>query len=446
MIWCFLLSLGNGIASAQRPDSTSLAEGWSLGRCVEYAQAHSPEVQEAALDLKGAEIQRKSAWWRFSPTASARASMGYNFGRAIDYGSNTVSNDLRSTSVSIGANLSLFEGLGRIWNLKAEKLAVASSEARRAVVMQNLAISVTQAYYGLLFQQEVLTLRQSQLSQIEKQVELGRKRVAAGSLAEGAILDLEAQLAGEQGQLVESENSVGIAELQLRQILNFEGEESFSVAPPERQTLDSVQAVEMQGYESMAELVLSVHPSIKVAELEIQRAEYGVKMSRSGWYPRLSMSASYGSGARHFLQSEGHPPEDPFTQQLKDNASKSLNFSLSVPLWDGYSTRARVQHAKINLLRAQLARDNSQRQLYKALQNAYADVVSTHRRWLASEVELKANREAFRWATKRLEAGAINAYDYGQAKTKLAQAEVRNLQAKYEYMLKAKILSIYQGQ
>lgn len=443
-----LCTLGgsSGAVCAQEVERTADSTLWDLPGCVRYAQMHSPEVEGAELDLRSARIQERAAWWRFSPTASANAGVGFNFGRAIDYGSNSVSNDLQSTNISIGANLSLFEGLARVWNLRAEQLGRASAEANREVVLRQVAISVTQSFFDLLFQQEVLGLRQSQAEEVARQLELAQKRVDAGSLAEGALLDLRAQLSAEEGQRVESENLVASAELQLRQLLNLEGTQPMRIASPAPTALDSLRTVGLQPFEAFAQSVIANHPSMQKATLGEQQAQYNVKASKSGWLPRLSLSASYGSGSRHFLKQEGHPPEDAFSRQLRDNASQSVNLNLQVPIWDGYATGSRVAQARIGLRRAQLVQDNTRQQLYKALQRAHADAVNTLRRWTSSEEELSANREAFRWASQKLAAGAITAYDYGQAKTKLKQAEVRHLQAKYEYMLKAMILRIYAGQ
>ena len=57
----------------------------------------------------------------------------------------------------------------------------------------------------------------------------------------------------------------------------------------------------------------------------------------------------------------------------------------------------------------------------------------------------EASDEAFRLARKKYECGQANAVEYNEAKQNLVQAQGDELQAKYEYLFRVKILDFYQG-
>ena len=97
ILWLFVGS-GEGIA---QQDSMAAVRQWTMAECVAQAKKHSLDAAEAELTYRSAKAQLNSAWWALSPTFSAGASYDLNFGRAIDYGSNTVSNDIQSFNLNV---------------------------------------------------------------------------------------------------------------------------------------------------------------------------------------------------------------------------------------------------------------------------------------------------------------------------------------------------------
>ena len=420
-------------------------DSWTLARCVEYAQTNSPEMQSAALSTQDA---REALWqskWSLAPTVRAGAQYGLNFGRAIDYGSNTVSNDLQSTGFSISASMTLFQGLVQLRTIRANRLGLEAQQARMQALQFDLALRVTGAFLQMLYNRELLAVRREQVGLSQEQVELGEKRVAAGSIAEGAVLDLKAQLAAEELAVAEAQNALELARINLMQLLNLRDTISFSIVAPTLEGVD-VQPPRVETVGELYQQALVHYPSVQVATLQEQRALEGVKMAKGAYWPSLGLSASYGSGTRHFLDKQGHIPEDPFMDQVRDNASQSISLSLSIPIFDGFATRRNVGRARIQHRQAQLERENTEMELYKRLQQACADAGAAYRRYISSEQAVQAQRESFRWAQQKLAIGAMSSYDYSQAKIRLEQAQTTLLQAKFEYLFKSKILDYYRGE
>ena len=97
---------------------TESTKFWTLEECIEYALAKSLDVQGGVLQERSAEFKLAQSKWGFAPSFNANAGLNYTFGRAIDFGTNSVSNDLQSTNFTIQASLSLFEGQDTIVQYK----------------------------------------------------------------------------------------------------------------------------------------------------------------------------------------------------------------------------------------------------------------------------------------------------------------------------------------
>ena len=83
--------------------------------------------------------------------------------------------------------------------------------------------------------------------------------------------------------------------------------------------------------------------------------------------------------------------------------------------------------------------------LRKEVQQAYADATASYKQYLASEEAVKSYEESFAYTQKRFDLGMVTSVDYNIAKTDYTKAQLDLLQAKYEYILRSKILDFYNG-
>lgn|GEM_PF-487772 len=425
-----------------QPDN--LPEAWTLEQCISYAETHSLDIQGQSLQELSSRAQLREAKWAFAPSVSANATHAYDFGRAIDYGSNTVSNDLQSTSFSVGASVTLFDGFANVRSVQLRRLEVEGQLAHRAVILANLSLGVAKAFLQVVYQQELLQTRADQLAINEKQLELGVKRAAAGAITQGAVLELQAQVATAQQAQVTAENALAQAKIQLIQALNLQGVSDIQLVRP---MLDSASLPQMPvaNVDQIYQQALLAYPTIVEAELAERQAAKQVQIAQGRHYPVLSLSASYGSATRYYLNEANHLPADPFMTQVRNNAAKRLQLSLTIPIFDRFSAHTGVTRAKIGQQQAALARKQAENTLYRNVQTAYQDALSGFRQLEAARRNVASLDVAFQWAETKLAVGAISTYDFAQAQSRLSQARVTLLQATIDYLFKVKILEFYQG-
>lgn len=439
LTFLFVFLLGSGVAMSQ----SSSQKVWTLEECIAYALEKSLDVQNGRLQERSAELTLSQSKWQYAPSINASAGLGYNFGRAIDYGTNSVSSDLQSTNFSIQASVTLFEGFAHYRTVQANRLARDVERASNESLRQTIELNVVSAYLQVLYQNELLESAKHQRELTEQQLSVSRAQASVGAIAQGSLLDLEAQLATENQRVVESENAIQLANLQLMQLLDLR-DENFVVLRPTI-TADNLPQLPTGTVQELYEEARQYYAPLQEASLRKDLADKRIQVAYSRYSPRLSLSANYGSGSRHFINSQVRLPEDPFLKQLKENASQNVSLNLSIPIFNNFAEREGVNQAKIGFLQAQINEQRTENNLFKAIQQAYNDAVVALKRFQASRQSYQSLEEAYRWAAEKYAIGALSAYEYSQAKTRFDQAAVAQLQSMYEYVFKIKILNFYRG-
>lgn len=421
------------------------APGWSLAECIRYAQEQNLEATNSRLEEERMQSVITRSWWRYAPEIGAHATAGLSLGRAIDYGSNTVSNDLFSTSFSISGRLTLFDGLTRLRSLQVARLDLQAQRTHTERVCYNTALRVAQSYLQILFQLEMVRVKQHQVQVSQDRLHEFSILVRSGERTEGELREMEAQVAEDEQQMVEARNALDLAVVVLRQQMMLQDDKPFNIVKPNVDSAD-LPTLPLESPLTIYEMALSTHPSISEMQYHTERARRHVQMAHAGYMPTLSLSASYGSGTRHFLEKNTLRPEDDFSTQFRDNASQNISLSLSIPIFDGLSTCTQVSQARIAYKQAELAEESTRNVLFEEVQRAYTSAVAAYRRYQSASLFLQAQSQAYEWAEVRIRLGAITEFEFQTVKNRYALSESTYLQAKYDYILKVKILRYYMGE
>ena len=110
------------------------------------------------------------------------------------------------------------------------------------------------------------------------------------------------------------------------------------------------------------------------------------------------------------------------------------------------NTRNSVRVAQKDLEDRKLASDDALKALYKDIQKTWYDASSACERYNSTIHSVKANEEALRYAKEKYQAGKSTVYEYNDAKLKLANSRSEQVQAKYEFALRKKVLDFYSGE
>lgn len=411
----------------------AMAQTWTLDSCISYAISHNITVKTRQLDTYSAELNVTEAKDAFLPTAEAQANQTFNFGRGLS-GDNTYSN--RNTSQfgwNIGVSVPLFQGLSAVRRLDYSKANLAAIAEQCEAAKDNVELQVITQYLQVLYCGEVLDVAREQKRLSEVQLSRSRILCEEGKIPELDVVQAEAQVSQNQLQVVNAENDRVLALLDLSQLLQLPSFEGFDIAP-----LDDEKNVIPAAAEVYTSALQSNH-AIRAGRLAIEAADKNIRLAKTGYYPRLSFNIGVGSSYYNVSGMENAP----FHRQMRDNFNTGLGFTLSVPIFDAFSTRNSIRRAEVSRNTALLQLEDSQSNLYKAINQAYQQAIASEHRLEAAQVAEKATKAAMEAMNTKYDFGRANATELEQARSEYIQARLQTVQATFETLLRRRILEFY---
>ena len=129
---------------------------------------------------------------------------------------------------------------------------------------------------------------------------------------------------------------------------------------------------------------------------------------------------------------------------MRHNYSTYIGFSLSIPIFDAFSTRNSVRRAKLQRVSAELQLDQQATDLYRNIQLAYYQALGAREKYLTSAETLEKTEHSFNATREKYNLGRSTPAEFEQAKNNLFRTQVNRIQSHYEYLLRHRILLFYQ--
>ena len=426
---------------------------WTLQECIQYAIDNNIQIKQQVLQTMYQENTLEQSKLNLLPTINGQASHDYSFNRTLDQTTyQYVDQNGQSNRFYLGGNLNLFNGLQNYNTIRRNKYQLMASEQDLQSIKDNISLNIALAYLQILLNNELVTATDNQLQITLQQIEKTRKMYDAGSVAKVNLLQIEAQAASEELQLINLENQLDISYLTLTQMLELKSPEGFRIVAPQI-SIDTNTVITGKVDEIFSQ-AQGLRPEIKSAELNLNASELDLKIAQGARSPRISMSHSvstmYSNIREKFLNLDPLTfmpvyGEYPFSEQFNDNLNYGIGFTLNVPLLNGWQVNKNIANSKISIDNYRYALDGEKKRLYKSIQQAYADAVAALKKYSVSMKAVASMEESFRYTEQKFDVGMVTPVDYNAAKTQLLNAQSDMSQAKYEFIFKTKVLDFYKG-
>ena len=445
-------------------------KSWTLEECINRAKEENLDIKQIKLSVLSSEQQLLQSKLSLFPSLNGGGSQGYNYGRTVDPYSNEFTNlNVKTNNFSLYSTVTLFSGFQNINEVKRDNYEYMARKYDIEKVINDISITVTTDFLQLLFNQELVIMAEKQLDISLQQEERISKLVKEGQLAKSSLLETRSQVASEKLQLVKTKSQKEIVLLNIKQLLEIEANNNFEILVPSISLPDQKK---IPSTEEIYTSALEVFPNVRSAEYRLKSSAKSLAISRGGRSPIIMLNSSIGSGysdARTritgidslgmmlsgYQLSSGEnvlmPILDfnseitPFNQQLKDNFSQSLSFSLSIPIFNGWMTNSSIANAKIAVMSARNDLQRTKNKLRKQSEQVRADVIAAEKQFQFAQKSAEALQESFSYNEQKFNEGMLNVYDYNDAKNKFIKAQSDLLQAKYDYLFKIKILDFFMG-
>lgn len=422
---------------------------WDLQKCINYALENNIQIQQQTIntDYYGNELQQAKN--NRLPSLSGGLSNSFNFGRSLQYDNTYADYNSNQTSGNLSANMTLWNGFILQNSINKADLDLKAALADLQKAKDDIMLYIAAAYLEILFTQELVQVAEDQMAVTKMQIDRTGKLVDAGSLAKGSLLEIEAQLASEELNLVNQENALQLAYLNLYQLLELPATEQFKITEP---ILPVVKANgTLLNSMDIFRTAVGFRPEVKSAEYRLGSYKEQVAIAKGSLYPSLTIGADYYNtyNNKYFYsptEENPNPGVISFGDQLKNNDRYGVGVNLSIPIFRKGQVRTQVKNAELQVLNQELELQSTKNVLRKDIEQAYTNAVAALKKYIASNKAVESMQEAFRYTEEKFNVGMVNTVEYNQSKNNLARAKSELAQAKYDYIFRTKILDFYNGE
>ena len=418
---------------------TKIPAQWDLQSCIDYAKEQNITIRITAVSTQ---IDVKTAKAAMFPSLSFSTGQQvvnrpYQETSSRVSGSEIISSNSKTSyngNYGLNASWTLYNGNKRLKTIQQEKLNNQMAELDVATSENNIQESITQVYIQILYAAESVNENTLQVSIAQR--DRGQELLNAGSIAKSDLAQLEAQVSTDRYQLVTAQATLEDYKLQLKQLLELDGENEMNIYLPALS--DENVLAPLPTKRDVYISALSLRPEIEASKLNVEASELGINIAKSSYFPTISLSA--GIGTNHTSGSDFT-----FGEQVKNGWNNSIGLSVSVPIFNNRQTKSAVQKAKLQYETSMLSLLDEQKALYKTIESLWLDANSAQQRYAAANEKLKSTQISYELISEQFNLGMKNTVELLTEKNNLLQAQQEQLQAKYMAILNTQLLKFYQG-
>ena len=420
--------------------SVSAQQQWSLRQCIDYAVEHNIQVKQWEVSRMQRELNVSTAKNSRLPDLSASASESFSFGRGLT-AQNTYSNtNTSSTSFNLSSSVPLFTGYRIPRTLEMQKLNLDAATADLEKAKNDIRMQVAQAYVQILYNMELCEVAKRQISIDSMHVQRLTEMMKNGKASGTEVAQQEASLAQSRLTATQADNDYRLSLLSLTQLLELPSPEGFTISSEVNQELWN-ESHPLPSPDVIYQEALIIKPEIQAEQSRLASSAKNIDIAKSAKLPSLSLQGGLGT---NYYKTSGLPG-DKFFKQLNNNFSQYLGLSLNVPIFNRFETRNNIKNAQLGQYNQQLQLDNAKKNLYKEIQQAYYNAITSEAKYQSSEQAKRSQEEAFRLMSAKYEYGKANITEFNEAKNNLMKAESDLVRAKYEYLYQNALIEFYRG-
>ena len=418
---------------------------WTLQECIDYALANNITLKKSQLQQQSALEDLKGAKAALLPTVNASTNQSLGYQPWKDSGISTVTNGVVNTKVDktyYNGSYSL-SGQWTVWNggrntntVKLDKLAEQQAELTTQETANSIQERIAQIYAQILYLDENVKVNEQMLQTSKKNEERGQEMVSVGKMSRADLAQLTSQRANDEYSIVESKSQLLNYKLQLKQLLEITDEQEFDVVVPE--ISDERILSEVPSLQTVYEEALLNRPEIERLQLAIKSSDVSLRLAKAGWMPNVSVNGGV-TTSTNSLNSTG------WGNQIKTNVNTSIGLGVSVPVYDGRSTKTAVNKAKIQQLQAQLNLQDQQKTLYTNIQQYWLNATTNQEKYKAASSSVESAQQSYELLSEQFRLGLKNIVELMTGKNNLMQAQQNQLQSKYQTIYNKQMLEFYQG-
>ena len=437
LFWCSLVCLFVQLETSAQQKAAVI----TLQRAVETAITNNLDVRQSGLQQEIAEAYLKQSRASLLPTFNGTIDHTWNKGRSLDFNNNYVNQENTTAYYSLNGNLTIFNGLRLLNTLKSNQFAFEATTMEWQQSKDRVMLDVILAYLDILSSTDLLAQAYRQADVTQKQIDRLEVLNKEGAIKPSDLYDVRGQMGENKVNIINSQNNLNAAKLRLAQLMAVPYDENLEV---ERLTADQFDMNYKATVDSIYEVALQQLALVKGTELRKKSAEKAVQAAKGSLYPTIGLGAGYNT--QYFSTARDTASNKiSYGNQLSNNYNTYAGLGINIPILNGFRSRTQVTLAKISLKNANFIVENTQIQLKQAIERDHLNMEAALSRYQALVDQVNALTESFRAAEIRFNSGVGTSIDYLTVKATLDRATANLIIARYDYVLRTKILDYYQA-
>ena len=405
---------------------SSSASAESLRDALERAYRSNPVflAQQRAVPAAAAAIDRARAG--YLPQVSGTAQIGYSrIESATAASSGTVTTKTRPRGVGIDVSQTLFDG-GRTFNTvrQADNLLVAARESLRDTE-QTVLLDAASAYVDVVRDTSILKLERQNHASLSEQLKLIRDLFSFGDVTQTDVLQVQARVSESRARVSSADAALRGSSAVYVQVI---GSSPANLTLPRPQ--DGLVPARLEDALAQA---LERHPTVLAGFAATAAAEAQVRAAIGEYLPTVSVAGS-------------------LTQQYNSDilGDRRLNGSvvgrLTVPIFQGGETTARVREAREVALRRRIEVDAARAQVQAGVVRSWSQFQSARVRLAAAQEQVHAAALALKGVREEFGLGQRTATNVLDAVQDLLSASINLTLAQRERVITSYAVSRATGQ
>ncbi len=382
------------------------ARAITLEQALELAKERANQIRLSELDIKKAEEEIKRARAGILPQVSVSYNYTY-FGQDLALG--TIPHNRQSAVLQLNQtifNKQVFE-LIKLANIQRELQSLIKEDVQRTLESQ-----VKDLFYGLLYRKELVKLQEENLDYWEENYRRVSAKFSAGVVPKVELLRAQSQLEQARSQLEQARADYLRALEDFKALLRLEGD----VEPEGKLELKEFSLKE----EELLQALKEKNSTLSISKKAVELAQGTVELKRAQNLPTVNGFANY-----QLFTGKRSPVGD--TDWLK---GYSFGVSINYLIFDGFSRKAEISEAEIDLLKQRENLLQLEYDLRARLRSTLLSINSLQIQIRAVQSSLEFAKEGLRLSTERYRLGVGS-----QLELLEARANYNNLLANYYLLL-----------
>ncbi len=408
--------------SAQVPEGIDLSQPLTLEQCIQMGLENATTMRNARLSLAIQELRVKNARAGYFPRISSSGQ--YRFNDQLDFGFEQQNYDL-----GLSGQYTLWDNGQREGSYAQAKEGLIATTSRNEGIKQNVILQITQAYYDVLKDTELVKVNEDVLARSKENTAQTIALKEAGILIPADVATARVREANGELGLLNNRNALQISQATLPRLMGLDPgllitvavDESFQLYL-ERGTIEKIEIT----VEEAIQTAFNNRPEFKETEAQVKQQEWSLTLSKLQRWPRLSANANYNVFLDDYLRER---------ENFSDFRSWSVGASLNFTLFDGGVLGNRVKETNMQLEQARENASDLERTVALGVRQSYLNLKRSETAVEISNTQVNNAQLSLDVIQGRYRVGKAILLEVLDSQTSYAQALTNQVNAFYDYKI-----------